>query len=200
LKTKLAALIGESVRFPLKMSPSQNFAQRSAQTLREHFMFFVNHMSAFPSLPELVMAEFEQTLMVMFLHANRHNYSDLLELQPTDVAAWQVRRAEGYIEANWDKPISLEALAATMEVSLRSLFRNFRKVSGHSPSDFLKQVRLRHARRLLQRPEAITTITDIAYACGFADIGRFNRAYVQAFGEQPLATIARAGGIGVARH
>jgi AraC-like DNA-binding protein len=200
LTKQLVALTGSSIRAPLKMHPAQDFAQRPARLLREHFIFLVKQLSAATPPPSLVLAEFEQTLMVMFLLANQHNYSDLLEKKPSDAALWQVRRAEQYIEANWDKPISLEALAVETDVSARSLFRNFRQGRGYSPMEFLKQTRLCRARQMLQHPAYSTTVTDVAFACGFGDLVRFRNDYFRAFGERPSETLNRSKGPDITRH
>jgi AraC-like DNA-binding protein len=194
LTMKLTAIIGQSIHAPLNMSLAQDFKERPARLLRDNFMFLVRQLSSATSLPPLVLAEFEQTLMVMFLHANQHNYSHLLQQEPSDVAPWQVRRAEEYIEANWNKPMSLEAVAAEVGVSIRSLFRNFRQSRGYSAVEFLKQMRLCRARQMLQRPEARITDTDVALVCGFADLDYFIKAYFQAFGERPLETLNRGKG------
>ena len=42
-------------------------------------MFLVGQLSVAPPPPPLVLADFEQMLMVMFLRVNQHNYSHLLE-------------------------------------------------------------------------------------------------------------------------
>lgn len=182
------------------MHPTQRFNEQRARILREHVVFLVNQLGSTSLLPSLLLTEFEQTLIMLFLHVNQHNYSGLLEKQPADVAAWQVHRTEEYIEANWDKPIIFEALAAETSVSIGSLFRNFRKIRGYSVNEFLKQIRLRHARRMLQRPEGSTTVAHVAFACGFADLGHFARAYFQTFDEQPSQTLNRANGASFTRH
>jgi AraC-like DNA-binding protein len=197
LTEKLAAITGHSIRSPLRFHPSQHFARPAARILRDHFIFLVRQLSSGALLPPLVLAEFEQTLMVMFLHANRHNYSDLLEREPPDAAPWQVRRAEDYIEANWDRPMSVEAIAAASGVSARSLFRHFRHGRGYSPMEFLRQVRLRRARERLQRPDEPTTVAEVAFVCGFLDVGRFSQDYFRAFGERPSETLHR--GLGADR-
>ena len=155
-------------------------------------MFLAKQLNSDVSLPPLVLAEFEQALMVMFLYANRHNYSNLLQEDPADVALRQVRRTEDYIEANWNKQMSFEALAAEIGVSIRSLFRSFRKSRGYSPAEFLRQTRLRHAQWMLQRAEAGTKEADIARRCGFLDLDNFRRAYLKAFGERPSETRKRS--------
>jgi transcriptional regulator GlxA family with amidase domain len=179
----------------LRFNPKQNYALSSAKALREHFLFLVGMLDnpAAP-IPHLVRTEFEQALMVMFLHANHHNYSHLLEQASPFTAPWQLRRAEAYIEANCKQPITLEDLAAICGVSALSLFRSFKKSRGLSPMEFASRVRLRHARDLLLRPDEATTVTAIASACGFADVGRFESDYARAFGEPPCATLERSKG------
>ena len=114
----------------------------------------------------------------MFLCGHRHNYSRLLEQDVPDAALVQVRRAEEYIEANAQRAISAFAL-----------FRAFRKSRGYSPMEFANQVRLRHARELLRRADAVATVEAVAASCGFSDLGRFAEDYVRFFGEQPAQTL-----------
>lgn len=200
LMAKLNAFIGESFEAPLKMYLPQRSDEHLARCLREQVMFLVRYLDS-PSLPPPpLLTEFEQTLMVMYLHVNQHNYSGFLEKQSQDVVAWQVHRAEEYIEANWDKPITLEALSAETNVGIRSLFRSFWQTRGYSAKEFLKQIRLRHARRMLQNAEASTTVTNVAFDCGFADVFRFGKAYFQTFGERPAETLNGANGAGFTRH
>jgi transcriptional regulator GlxA family with amidase domain len=58
--------------------------------------------------------------------------------------------------------------------------------------EFLKFVRLKNARKLLQRPDPATTVTGVALHCGFQNTGRFARDYREHFGEMPSATVQRA--------
>jgi AraC-like DNA-binding protein len=201
LTNKLAAISGASINGPIKFNPIQAWAQPAAKALRDHFLFLIDSVStAAVPLPKLILAEFEQALMGLFLYANQNNYSYLLQQKPPDAAPSQVRTAEEYIEANWDKPVSLEAVAAETGVSILSLFRKFRQARGYSPAEFLRQVRLRHARERLQRPDTDTTVTQVASVCGFGDLDRFSKAYFQAFGEQPSETLNRSKGADFAWH
>jgi len=149
-------------------------------------------VSAAP-LPRLLLSEYEQTLAVMFLHANRHNHSHLLERATPDLAPWQLLRAEQYIEAHAERAISVDQLTAVAGVGALSLFRAFKKARGLSPLDFANAVRLRRARDMLQHPDETTTVAAVALACGYADIGRFEMDYARTFGELPRLTLARAG-------
>lgn len=201
LMSKLVAIAGALPGGPVKFHPVQNYAVATAKALRSHFLFLVCQLSkrAAP-LPKPVLAEFEQMLIVMFLQANRHNYSQLLEQPSPDAALWQLRRAEDYIEASAEQPMTLEALADITGASALSLFRSFKKFRGIPLMEFANAVRLRHAYNLLRHPDAHATVTAVAAACGFADIGRFAQDYQRAFGEPPAQTLGRSGGRGPNGH
>jgi transcriptional regulator GlxA family with amidase domain len=96
------------------------------------------------------------------------------------------------MEANWNQPITMEALAHATSASARSIFYHFKQSRGQSPMAFVKEVRLRHARRMLSRTDTSTSVTEIAFACGFNNLGHFARDYLKRFGERPSDTIKRA--------
>jgi len=121
----------------------------------------------------------------------RNNFSEVLEQEAPSAAAQQVRRAEEYIEAHWNEPITVERLAALTNVSVRSLYLAFERGRGYSPKAFVKMVRLRKARDTL-RDAAADTVTATALAHGFHNLGHFARDYRLMFGETPSQTLARA--------
>ena len=140
-------------------------------------------------IPDQVLAEYEQLVMVTFLTANRHNFSHLLERPQPAPGPWQVRLVEEYIEANWKMPLSIESLAAVTGGSARSIFKAFKEARGVSPMAFVKRVRLTQARRMLQAPAEVTSVIDVAFQCGFLNPGHFARDYRLAFGELPSQTL-----------
>ena len=76
-------------------------------------------------MPPFMQSELRQAMMTSFLLANANNHRGLLHGEPVAAAPWQVRRAEQFIEANWDQPITIEALASATNVSARGLFSSF---------------------------------------------------------------------------
>jgi AraC-like DNA-binding protein len=110
------------------------------------------------------------------------------------IAPWQVRRTEKFIEANWDQPLNMDEIASAVGASKRTIFRAFQQTRGYSPKVFAKQVRLRQARNMLKAADAVTTVTDVAFNCGFNDLGHFSRDYRQKFGELPSRALQ------IARH
>lgn len=187
---KLAALIDATPVRKLEFDQTRRADEGAVNSLRRMAMFFAAELES--AMPALAIAELEQALMVSFICSNRHNYSALLDDRTRSVASWQVRRAEEYIEANWNQPITIEELTRVTSASARSIFHQFKKDRGQSPMAFVKQVRLRHARDMLERRDPGTSVTAAAFACGFTNLGHFARDYFKRFGERPSDTIKRS--------
>jgi AraC-like DNA-binding protein len=193
LTDKLAALCGKAVDHPLQFEPVRDDTHPGAKALRDHLLFIVDKVDGRAApLPGLLLAEFEQTLMVMALHGNRHNYEHVLQRTPSEVGAWQIRRAEEYIEANWARPITIEDLARITGASGLSLCRSFKAKRGCSPLEFARRLRLRQARELLGRGAIDITVASVAADCGFGSAAQFANDYACAFGETPTQTLRRS--------
>lgn len=193
LTAKLAAILDKPIGRALQVDVVQNPQNPSTKFLHHLFSHFVHELSV-TGLPfsALLLSEIEQALMVAYLYGNQHNYSHLLECESPRAAPGQIRRAEEYIEAHCDRPISVEDIAAACGASVRSVFRLFKQSRGYSPMEFAKQVRLRRAKQMLDRANAPTTVADVALTCGFADLGRFSKEYRRSFGERPSETLRRS--------
>ncbi len=192
LEQKLTALIGAPPPGRLEFSLAGNASRRHAAELRELVLAFVKLFSTIGTdFPAAVLDEIQQTIAVSFLSVNRHNYSSLLDMEPKESAPWQVKLVEEFIEANWNAPITIERLAAVTNSSARAIFKAFKNSRGYSPIGFVKQIRLKHARTRLLLADSTTTVTAVALACGFSNLGHFAKDYQRAFGELPSATLSR---------
>jgi AraC-like DNA-binding protein len=193
LSNVLSGLTGSPAIVPLKLDRSNYDSRPEPPVLRGLVSLMIEELdSEGAELSPLALAELEQAILVAFLCGVGHNYSHLLDAHPSGTAPWQVRRVEEYIEANWDQPISIEGLAIVANVSARSIFHSFREHRHYSPSNFVKQVRLRHAREILNKPGDKTSVTRVAFDCGFGNLGHFAKDYQRAFGETPSATLNRS--------
>jgi transcriptional regulator GlxA family with amidase domain len=105
---------------------------------------------------------------------------------------WQVRRAEVYIETHWNEPITIANLARASAASARSIFYHFKNSRGQSPMSFVKQVRLEHAKEMLESSGVNRSVTEIAVDCGFGNLGHFACDYFKRFGERPSDTLKRS--------
>ena len=190
---KLTMLLGARPKAPIEFEPQTNVSLPYVQSL-VRLMLFAGEQADVTSdqPPPLVLPELEQAVIVNFLAANRHAYSQRLEQQVGGAAPRHVQIAEEYIEANWSRPITIETLVEVTGVSARALFRSFKERRGYTPMAFAKITRLRRARDMLASGNRDTSVTAVAYACGFATMGHFAKEYRQTFGELPSQTIARS--------
>ena len=192
LLNKLAALIGRTPSQKLVFNQTTRANNQASGHLRRMLMFFAAELDALDSkMPSLVLAELEQALIVSFICNNPNNCSAFLDDRTLPAASWQVRRAEEYIEAHWDQPITIEELVRVTSTSARSLFHQFKRSRGQSPMGFVKQVRLQRAREMLGRTDVRSSVTETALACGFSNLGHFASDYFKRFSERPSDTIKR---------
>ncbi|RQH02814.1 AraC family transcriptional regulator [Bradyrhizobium sp. RP6] len=192
LDRALATLLGAPPRGTLLFNPTAPPNQPAAHLLRQLTMFLADQLnSTAAQLPKPALIELEQALIMTFLSAQRHNYTELLESPATEPAPLAVRLAEEYIEANWARAVLVEELAAKTNTSIRSLYAAFKKNRGYSPMQFAKSVRLRRARQMLLEGNPRTSVSQIAFKCGFANLGHFANDFRKMFGELPSEVFAR---------
>jgi PAS domain S-box-containing protein len=103
-----------------------------------------------------------------------------------------IRDVVRHIEANWNKPLSIADVAREHGVSARSIHKYF-AAKGTTPMNYIKRMRLERARGRLGSPTAKTSVTGVAFECGFTNLGHFARDYRQAFGELPSETLRSNG-------
>jgi AraC-like DNA-binding protein len=193
LRTKLGAMLGAPISEPIEFPQAAALDHPEQARLRRLISHMVAELDvATIEVPEQALAQYEQSLMVCFLYASRHTYSDALERSQPRLAHWQLRRAEDHIEGNSSLPLTLEALAAVTDTSGLAVADAFRATRGVSPLAFLQRVRLNYARRALRAPEERTTVAGVARRFGFSNTARFGRDYRRAFSESPSATLAEA--------
>lgn len=100
------------------------------------------------------------------------------------------------MEATVEQPLNRGAVAALAGISTRQLDRLFAAHIGASFLDTYRQMRLRHARRLLR--QSPLPISEIAFASGFSSAAQFSQAFKEVYGSTPSRF--RLGSEDPARH
>lgn len=104
-----------------------------------------------------------------------------------------MRRFHAAVTASGDRPAYVSDLCSAIGVSDRTLEICCREHLGMGPKRYLRLRRMQHVRRALALAgQKSTTVTKIATAHGFWQLGRFAVAYRSLYGESPSATLARA--------
>jgi AraC-like DNA-binding protein len=93
-----------------------------------------------------------------------------------------VRRAREYIDARFDRDVTLTELASVAGLSPFHLARVFRANVGLPPHAYLESVRVREAQRLIRdgRP-----LAEVAHRVGFADQSHFTHRFRRLVGVTP---------------
>ena len=115
---------------------------------------------------------------------------DEIELRRDDIAELQrndefLKKAIAKTEEHLSEPdYNVESLSADMCMSRITLYRRIQEQTGMSPTDFIRDIRLKKAAQLLlQSPSA--TIADVARKVGFATPKYFSRCFKEKFGVLP---------------
>lgn len=81
--------------------------------------------------------------------------------------------------------LSVESLAASVGISRVHLNRRLREITNQSARDFIRNIRLRQAARLLR--EKKLSIAEVAYATGYSNPSHFSVVFKEVFGTTPRA-------------
>lgn len=90
-----------------------------------------------------------------------------------------------YVMAHFKEGIRLEEVATLTNMTASSFSRYFTSRMNKSFSDFLSDVRISHACKLLH--EETTNISEVCYESGFNTLSNFNRQFKDRIGVTPMA-------------
>ena len=96
-----------------------------------------------------------------------------------------IKRIVSYIKQNYSSQITLASVATNNFISPEHLSRSFKQKMGKGFNEFLSEVRLEEAKKLLESNDKLS-ISEIAYSCGFNDSNYFSDKFKKAYGIPPL--------------
>lgn len=112
-------------------------------------------------------------------------YSRLLEIAASEVARNPVSEVVSYVQDNMSEPLTVSDLAERVSLSPSAFSHLFREVTGKSPYQFVKEMRLNRARDLLI--EGRLSVTQVSKAVGYASASHFINEFRARFGATPRA-------------
>ena len=95
----------------------------------------------------------------------------------------RVQKVKDYIDANFKDDIRLQELADLANMTPTAFSRFFKWRTGKSISEYIIDVRLGHAARMLA--DSTMAVVEICYRCGFNNISNFNRIFKRKKGLTP---------------
>ena len=108
---------------------------------------------------------------------------ELPQLESADLK-W-LKNLEEIAFENVTKPnFNVGQLAFKMAISERQFNRRLKKLTGLTPGNYLKEIKLQKARQLLEN-KVYSTIAEVAYSVGFSTPEYFSKIFKNRFGKSP---------------
>jgi AraC family transcriptional regulator len=111
--------------------------------------------------------------------------SDDIAFRRGSLAPWQIRRVKTFVEEHLDQSISIRDLSGVARLSSTHFARAFKHSFGEAPHAYIVRRRLRRARHLMLAGDI--ALSELAFACGFADQSHLCKVFRRTTGITPAA-------------
>lgn len=128
-----------------------------------------------PPFANQIQAGITMEILALILKSHQNRYQDSRQATPI------IERALGYIAKNWSTEIDFELLSKKMGVGYRHFRRLFQEATGLAPHQYLLNLRLNQAKRLL----GDYPVAEVATRVGFSDPLYFSRIFKRKVGVAP---------------
>lgn len=106
------------------------------------------------------------------------------EITITSLDEQLIQKCMSLVEEHLDDPgFSVETLGREVGMSRTNLYRKLMNITGRGPADFIRIIRMKHGKQLLD--ESGLQITEIAYRVGYNSLKRFSDNFKQEYGVTP---------------
>jgi AraC-like DNA-binding protein len=110
------------------------------------------------------------------------------QMAATGALAQRIAGAVRYLRDHFVDRLSIESLARQARMSLSGFHQHFKAVTGLSPGQYQKRLRLQEARRLMLG-EGLNA-AEAAFRVGYESPSQFSREYRRLFGASPRQSVA----------
>jgi AraC-like DNA-binding protein len=136
-----------------------------------------------PSLASLIQQEITIRLL-----AGPHG-EQLRDLVAAGSPSQQIAKAVTWLKRNFKEPVQVDELATRAHMSPSTFRQHFRVITGTSPLQFQKQLRLQEARQLMLNQNV--DASNASGLVGYESPSQFSREYSRLFGEPPQRDVRR---------
>ncbi|MDR2498459.1 MAG: helix-turn-helix domain-containing protein [Tannerellaceae bacterium] len=135
------------------------------------------------------MLEIKMRNLLETRNRNRQLFNEQIRIEPSRITVNSldkqlIRKAIDYTEANLSNPnLSVEELSRELGMSRVHLYKKLLSISGKTPIEFIRIIRLKRAAQLLR--ESQLSVSEIAYETGFNNLKYFRKYFRDEFGLLP---------------
>ncbi|WP_218025980.1 AraC family transcriptional regulator [Nocardia miyunensis] len=120
---------------------------------------------------------------IVYRVLQREQYSRLLKIAGKQSAMNPISAALTFARDHFAEPLTVNDLAEQVALSPSAFSALFREVTGRSPYQFLKELRLDRARALLI--DGHTTVAEVSRRVGYTSVSHFIKEFRNRFGTTP---------------
>lgn len=159
------------------------FSGKSKQAIGELANRIMNESRSDAYAKDMMMQFLTMELLITLSRAFREEWEESLRVK-NGKARELVLIAKDYLDENYDRGVTVAETAAYVFLSQGYFTRAFRDEFGVSPMNYLMQIRIEAACRLLTKKEI--KVSGIATSVGFSSPQRFNVAFRKQKGMTPM--------------
>jgi transcriptional regulator GlxA family with amidase domain len=104
-------------------------------------------------------------------------------LRKNEISDKRIRKAMLFMEENYCKSLKISDVSKEVAMTEKALMRLFYQKTNQTMNDFLSEIRILEAKKLLRDTEE--SIEEIAYRCGYGNYRSFDKAFKRKTGVSP---------------
>jgi transcriptional regulator GlxA family with amidase domain len=125
------------------------------------------------------------TAKVFAIDIDRHSQSQFIIFNnQTNHTDEPIRRAQKYIENNFQTKITIDQLSAKFAVSRRSLERRFKRATNNTVTEYIQRVKIEAAKKRLETSRQ--NISEVMSDVGYSDTKAFRGTFKKITGMTPI--------------
>ena len=178
LKQKFAETVNDELRRPFLQTFDSLNVMMQRETDEQRYEQQQQVFSHVESLLEEVSKLAENN------HVNSKLKPQIREMEIESLDEKLVKAATEYVENNLSNAdISVETMAEELGMSRVHLYKKLTAITDLAPSEFIRQIRLRHAEQLLSKSQL--TVAEVAYKVGFNNPRYLSKYFKEMYGMMP---------------
>lgn len=148
----------------------------------DRLLALLDEPEAIPVLAPLILREIHYRLL------NTNQGARLRQITAVDGQGYRIAKAIDWLKVNYTEALRIDELAARVQMSAPTFHHHFRQLTGMSPLQYQKWLRLNEARRLMLTEHL--DVSRAAFAVGYESPSQFSREYGRLFGTAPSRDLA----------
>jgi len=148
----------------------------------DRLLALLDEPEAIPVLAPLILREIHYRLL------NTDQGARLRQITAVDGQGYRIAKAIDWLKVNYTEALRIDELAARVQMSAPTFHHHFRQLTGMSPLQYQKWLRLNEARRLMLTEHL--DVSRAAFAVGYESPSQFSREYGRLFGTAPSRDLA----------